>query len=116
MGLLEKIFGNYSEKEIKKIKPIVAKIEALGPQFESYTDEELKAQNPGEDLSMHPARFALVELENIHDDAQAFEPIHRVVFKTNPEKLLSDLQASCCAEGGFRAWSTRCGQDNLHSY
>ena len=42
MGLLEKIFGNYSEKEIKKIKPIVAKIEALGPQFESYTDEELK--------------------------------------------------------------------------
>ncbi len=44
MGLLEKIFGNYSEKEIKKIKPIVAKIEALGPQFESYTDEELKAK------------------------------------------------------------------------
>ena len=29
MGLLEKIFGNYSEKEIKKIKPIVSKIEAL---------------------------------------------------------------------------------------
>ena len=28
MGFLEKIFGNYSEKEIKKIKPIVAKIEA----------------------------------------------------------------------------------------
>ena len=33
MGFLEKIFGNYSEKEIKKIKPIVAKIEALGPQY-----------------------------------------------------------------------------------
>ena len=33
MGLLEKIFGNYSEKEIKKIKPIVSKIEALGPEY-----------------------------------------------------------------------------------
>ena len=63
--------------------------------------EELKAAHPEEDLSNHPARYALVELENIHDDAQAFEPIHRVVFKTNPEKLLSDLQESCCAEGGF---------------
>ena len=42
MGFLEKIFGNYSEKEIKKIKPIVAKIEALGPQYENLSDEELR--------------------------------------------------------------------------
>ena len=44
MGFLEKIFGNYSEKEIKKIKPIVTKIEALGPQYESLSDEELRAK------------------------------------------------------------------------
>ena len=44
MGFLEKIFGNYSEKEIKKIKPIVAKIEALGPQYEALSDEELRAK------------------------------------------------------------------------
>ena len=44
MGFLEKIFGNYSEKEIKKIKPIVAKIEALGPQYESLSDEELRGK------------------------------------------------------------------------
>ena len=62
--------------------------------------EELKAANPGADLSAHPARYALVELENIHDDAQVFEPIHRVLFKTNPDKLLKDLE-SICAEGGF---------------
>lgn len=41
--------------------------------------EELKRNHPGEDLSNHPARYALVELENIHDPAQVFEPIHRVV-------------------------------------
>lgn len=63
--------------------------------------EEMKAANPGKDLSDHPARYALVELENIHDDAQVFEPIHRVVFKTNAKKLLDDLQATWCAEGGY---------------
>ena len=62
--------------------------------------EELKAANPGVDLSAHPARYALVELENIHDEAQVFEPIHRVLVKTDPKKLLRDLE-SVCAEGGF---------------
>ena len=63
--------------------------------------EELKAQNPGVDLSNHPARFALVELENIHDPAQVFEPIHRVIFNTTPEALLNELEQTWCAEGGF---------------
>jgi len=69
--------------------------------------EELKAAHPGEDLSQHPARYALVELENIHDEAQVFEPIHRILTDTDPEKLLSDLQTQACAEGGFPvAWYT----------
>ena len=63
--------------------------------------EELKKQNPDTDLSSHPARFALVELENIHDDAQVFEPIHRVLFRTDPEALLEKLQQEACAEDGF---------------
>jgi hypothetical protein len=35
----------------------------------------------------HPARYALVEIENVHDDALVFEPIHRVLFG-----LQKDLQ------------------------
>jgi hypothetical protein len=62
--------------------------------------EELKAAHPGEDLSNHPARYALVELENIHDEAQVFEPIHRVVVNTEPEKLLAALR-DWCAPGGY---------------
>ena len=62
--------------------------------------ETLKANNPGVDLSNHPARFALVELENIHDDSQVFEPIHRILFNVDGKKLLADLQA-ICAEDGF---------------
>ena len=61
--------------------------------------EALKAANPGVDLSNHPARFALVELENIHDDSQVFEPIHRILFGVDGKKLLADLQAVCGAEG-----------------
>lgn len=62
--------------------------------------EELKAQNPGVDLSSHPARYALVELENIHDDAQRFEPIHRIVTGTEPEKMRKALE-SWCVPGGM---------------
>jgi hypothetical protein len=61
--------------------------------------EDLKAQNPSVDLYNHPARYALVELENIHDPSLSFEPIHRVVFDVDREKLLSDLHGICAAEG-----------------
>ena len=44
MGFLEKIFGSYSEKEIKRVTPIVKKIEGLAPQYENLTDEELRGK------------------------------------------------------------------------
>lgn len=39
-----------------------------------------------------PARFALVELVNLHDTALEFEPIHRVLFGVNPQEFLGDFQ------------------------
>ena len=42
MGLLQKIFGTHSENELKRIYPIVDEIEALGPQMEQLSNEELK--------------------------------------------------------------------------
>ncbi len=62
--------------------------------------EELKQKNPNADFSAHPARYALVELENIHDDAQSFEPIHRIITDTEPEKLLQALTDTAGAENG----------------
>ena len=38
-----------------------------------------------------PARFALCELVNLHDDSLEFEPIHRVVFHTDSQALLTAL-------------------------
>lgn len=42
MGLLKKIFGDYSDKEIKRINPIVDKIEALDGTMQKLSDEELR--------------------------------------------------------------------------
>jgi len=39
----------------------------------------------------HPARYALVEIENIHDSALTFEPIHRLLFNTS-EDIVEHLQ------------------------
>ena len=61
--------------------------------------EELKAANPGVDLSNHPARYALVELENIHDESQVFEPIHRIIMGVDPHAVLEACKASICVEG-----------------
>ena len=66
--------------------------------------EELKQKNPQQDLSSHPARFAMVELENIQDPSIHFEPIHRVIFQTNPEKLLADMESICSEEGAEIEW------------
>ncbi|MDO5519592.1 MAG: preprotein translocase subunit SecA [bacterium] len=42
MGLITKLFGTHSQRELKLVYPIVDKIEALEPEFEKLTDEELK--------------------------------------------------------------------------
>ena len=63
------------------------------------------------------ARYALVELENLHDDAQVFEPIHRVICKTDAPKLLAALKASACADTGFEVrWQmgSECGTASLN--
>lgn len=51
--------------------------------------ENLKQVTPQEQWADLPARYALVEIENLHDDSLRFEAIHRVVFGVDPEKLLA---------------------------
>lgn len=46
----------------------------------------------------HPARHALVELVNLHDEGLEFEAIHRVAFNINPDHLLGALTAFCTAQ------------------
>jgi len=44
MGLFDKVFGTYSEREVKRIEPLADKVEALDAEFQKLSDEELKAK------------------------------------------------------------------------
>ena len=69
MGLFSKIFGTYSEKEVKRVMPIVDKINSFEPEISKLSDEELtgktqefkKRLNEGETLDdILPEAFAVV--------------------------------------------------------
>lgn len=53
--------------------------------------EEIK-MNIGDDAKDHPARYALCEIVNIHDEAIKFEPIYRVMFGVDPYDVLNSLK------------------------
>lgn len=61
--------------------------------------EEVKAAI-GAEAANHPARYALVEIVNIHDEALKFEPIYRVMFGVDPEDVLSELEKYVSALSG----------------
>ncbi len=69
--------------------------------------EELKQTLPPDAQKNHPARYAMVEIENIHDDALVFEPIHRVLFGFDGDDLLSELETYAVKKG----WTLGATQD-----
>lgn len=62
--------------------------------------EALKQTLSPAEQENHPARYALVELENIHDEGILFEPIHRVLFNLDPEKALRWLLERLALDNG----------------
>jgi hypothetical protein len=77
--------------------------------------EKIKESLPESERADHPARYALVEVENVHDEGIVFEPIHRVVFGTSGNRAIETIlrclksQNDCarvelgrmpCAQGG----------------
>ena len=67
MGIFDKIFGNYSDKELKRIKPIADSVLALEDKYAALTDAELKAVTPA-----LKARFGAGEtLDDLLPDAFA---------------------------------------------
>ena len=60
--------------------------------------EEIKQSlTPAEQVN-HPARYALVEIENLHDPGIVFEPIHRVLFGVQPQETLTWLREQLTAQ------------------
>lgn len=70
--------------------------------------ENYKKSHSGTENINVPARYAMVELENIHDEALEFSPIHRIVTETDKGVLLEELRKTCCAPKGYPVqWYTK---------
>jgi hypothetical protein len=54
--------------------------------------ENIKKTLPKDKITNHPAKYALVEIVNIHDDSLIFEPIHRMVTNINHTKLIEEMK------------------------
>ena len=115
---LEARIAEYETREREK-HPDAALLYAVGDGNHSLATakacfEELKAQHPGESFADHPARFALCELNNIHDPSQVFEPIHRIVKNCDAEKLIRDL-SNCPASASATEipWVSEAGSGKL---
>lgn len=55
--------------------------------------EAIKPTLSEAEREVHPARYGLVELVNIHDEAITFEPIHKVIFGTVPANFIAEAEA-----------------------
>lgn len=86
--------AGYRISNEKIIKEISEKILNLGTLLVGDGNHSLAAaksfweQIKGTVQADHPARYAMVELVNVHDPGLSFEPIHRVVSGIEPEELL----------------------------
>ena len=62
--------------------------------------EDVKGGLSAAEFDSHPARYALVELVNLHCPALKFEPIHRVLFGVNPKSVLTSMRRSSAFQRG----------------
>lgn len=107
---VDSAFSKLSEKDelIKKYKtdanPIIF---AVGDGNHSIAAAKkywnsVKSEIPEEEWKSCPARYALTEIVNIHDEAISFEPIHRALFNTDNSKFLEAAEkffAECIGNG-----------------
>ena len=77
--------------------------------------EQIKQKLPSNRWRNHPARYALVELCNLHDDGLTFEPIHRVVYTAAKKELLKSLSERFSTEKKGNSFSVIEGK-NVKTY
>src|SRR5437763_13103813 len=101
---IAKIFGTQTERDIKRMQPTVARINALEPQTQQLTDEQLRAKTK-EFRERIQQRLAAVEPED-EADAQQFEKRQSEAIKEILEEILPEAFA-VLREGGRRVLAMR---------
>lgn len=103
-SVIEKIYALLDKQiQLDKYNTVTNFLFAVGDGNHSLATAKAHWDNVKKGLTeaekeTHPARYALVEVNNLHDDALMFEPIHRVIFNGG-EKLIADMQNSLTGEG-----------------
>ncbi len=62
--------------------------------------EEIKATLSSDRAAVHPARYALAEICNLHEESLVFEPIYRIIDNTDIQKLTADFKAFASSQNG----------------
>lgn len=76
--------------------------------------ENVRAGLEPQAVANHPARYALVEVVNVHDDGLVFEPIHRVLFRVRGAEVLDNIARIC--KGNSRAhYKLYASKDDMES-
>ncbi len=96
MSALDKLNDNESFNKKYNLNGYPTLLYAMGDGNHSLATakefyEQLKQANPGKDLSDHPARYALVEIVNLHSPALEFEAIHRIITNVNTDELMTEM-------------------------
>ncbi|MBP3480779.1 MAG: DUF1015 domain-containing protein [Clostridia bacterium] len=91
LSALEKLYVN-SKEENPMLYAMGDGNHSLAAAKQYY---EMLKDKLGEKAKNHPARYALLELVNLHDASLDFEPIHRVLFDVDTEKFMHEF-ADCC--------------------
>ena len=76
MGLFDKLFGTYSERELKRVKPIADKVMALEEEVEKLSDEELAKL--AEDMLRN--ELERIPIRQINDMCQRITPTQGGVY------------------------------------
>jgi len=116
---LEKAIEAYCARKAEQYGEAAPMLFAVGDGNHSLATakacyEELK-NSGAEAEKLVRARYAMVELENIRDDVQKFEPIHRLLTDVEPEAVLEYLENNCgAAEGHAICWMAGGKQGTIH--
>ncbi|NLM72726.1 MAG: DUF1015 domain-containing protein [Clostridiaceae bacterium] len=65
--------------------------------------DKIKQTLSEDEAAVHPARYALVEVVNVHDDGLVFEPIHRVIFNVDENDFINEFREYFKNEKGWVA-------------
>ncbi|HWZ41978.1 MAG TPA: preprotein translocase subunit SecA, partial [Candidatus Saccharimonadales bacterium] len=93
--LLAKIFGTSNEREVKRIRPLIDKINGLEPQVQQFTDEQLRAK------TAEFRQAIAARLDGIEDETERAAARKEVLEEILPEAF------AVCREGGKRVLNMR---------